>query len=595
MSIYRTHTCVELTEKEAGQKVKLSGWINTKRDHKNLLFIDLRDHYGLTQCVIESSHKDFKEAEKLRIESVIMVEGVVVKRDAETINENLPTGKIEIKIENLTVLSESDILPILVNSDEKFPEDLRLKYRYIDLRRKKLQYNIKMRSKIIKSYRDKMWEAGFNELTTPILTVSSPEGARDFLVPSRKHPGKFYALPQAPQQFKQLSMVAGFDKYFQIAPCFRDEDSRADRVLEFYQLDLEMSFATQEDVLNTMTPIVLKVFEEFKDISGKERTIDKNIPHITFTDAMEKYGSDKPDLRNPLEIVDTTEVFKKSEFTIFADAIKTKGHIVKAICAPNTADKPRSFFDKLGNWAVSEGAAGLGYIAFDKEGPKGPIAKKLTEAEINEIKTICKAEDNASIFFVCGSPKYWEIQKFAGSVRTKLATELELIDQSTFKFCWIVDFPFYEYNEDEKKIDFCHNPFSMPQGGLDSLLNKDPLNVLAHQYDMVCNGYEICSGGVRNHSVEVAYKAFEIAGYTKEQVDTKFSAIITAFKYGVPPHAGCAYGLERQIMLLLDEPNLREVILFPPNQKGEDLMMGSPSEIDEKQLRELYIKTVKPL
>lgn len=589
--MYRTHTCGQLTENDIGKIVQISGWINSKRDHGNLMFIDLRDHYGLTQCVIENTNDMFHEMEKIHPESVISVRGTVVKRSVETINENILTGKIEIKAEKIEVISSCDVLPILVSSDEKFPEDLRLKYRYIDLRREKLQKNIKVRSEVIKAYRDAMWNAGFNELQTPILTVSSPEGARDFVVPSRKHPGKFYALPQAPQQFKQLSMIAGFDKYFQIAPCFRDEDSRADRVLEFYQLDLEMSFATQDDVMNTMEPIVLNVFEKFKDVSGTKKTVDKQVEKITFADAMKNYGSDKPDLRNPLLIEDVTNIFANSSFAIFADSIKENGFVVLAIKAPDTAKQPRSFFDKLNDWAKDEGAKGLGYIVYDNEGAKGPIAKNLDVERIEKIKNITSAKSGDSVFFVCSDPIYFTAQKFTGKVRNKLGVELNLIDKNIYKFCWIVDFPFYEFNEDEKKIDFCHNPFSMPQGGIDSLNNKDPLDILAYQYDMVCNGFEICSGGVRNHDIETAYKAFEIAGYDRETVNKRFTALITAFKYGVPPHAGCAYGLERQIMLLLDEPNLREVILFPPNQKGEDLMMGSPSELDIKQLRELHIQT----
>ena len=591
--MYRTHTCGELSEKNIKNTVTLAGWINSKRDHGNLMFIDLRDHYGLTQCVIENTNSMFHTMEKIHTESVITVQGEVVKRSDETINKNIPTGMIEVKANEIRVISSCDVLPILVSSDEKFPEDLRLKYRYIDLRREKLQKNIKVRSEVIKAYRDSMWNAGFNELQTPILTVSSPEGARDFVVPSRKHPGKFYALPQAPQQFKQLSMIAGFDKYFQIAPCFRDEDSRADRVLEFYQLDVEMSFATQDDVMNTMEPIVLNVFEKFKNVSGVSKKIDKKIEKITFADAMAKYGSDKPDLRNPLLINDVTNVFKDSSFAIFTDAIKRDGFVVLAIKAPNTAKQPRSFFDKLNDWAKEEGAKGLGYIVYDNDGAKGPIAKNLDNNKIYEIKSITSADSGDSVFFVCADPKYFVAQKFAGKVRNKLGTDLNLIDGNIYKFCWIVDFPFYEYNDDEKKIDFCHNPFSMPQGGLDSLTNKDPLDILAYQYDMVCNGFEICSGGVRNHDIETAYKAFEIAGYSREVVDMRFTALITAFKFGVPPHAGCAYGLERQIMLLLDEPNLREVILFPPNQKGEDLMMNAPSELDIKQLRELHIQVKK--
>ena len=587
MHKYRTNTCGEINESFIGKKVKLSGWINSKRDHGGLVFIDLRDHYGLTQCVIDTTHPDFPKLEHLRIESVITVFGEIIARDAETINENLPSGKVELKVEELNVISSADVLPILVASDEQFPEDLRLKYRYIDLRRQKLQRTISLRSKIIKAMRDYMWDNGFNELQTPILTASSPEGARDFLVPSRLHPGKFYALPQAPQQFKQLAMVAGFDKYFQVAPCFHDEDLRADRVLEFYQLDMEMSFATQEDVLAVAKGLVEATFSKFA--FGRKIYDWATIP---YKEAMEKYGSDKPDLRNPLVIEDVTEAFRGSSFTIFASNIE-KGAVVKAIRAPKTSDKPRSWFDGLNNWARDNKAKGLGYIVFDENGEeKGPIAKNLSKDRIEMIKQICKIENGDSVFFVC--EKLAPAQKFAGLTRTKLGTDLNLIEQGVFKFAFIVDFPFYELDDATGKIDFGHNPFSMPQGGLEALETKDLLSINANQYDIVCNGYEMASGAVRNYDIETMVKAFENVGYTRQTVEERFSGLMTAFKYGVPPHAGIALGIDRIVMLLADEPNLREVILFPINGRGADLMMGAPSTIDDKQLRELHIKVDMP-
>ena len=587
MHKYRTNTCGEINESFIGKKVKLSGWINSKRDHGGLVFIDLRDHYGITQCVIDTTHPDFPKLEHLRIESVITVIGEIIARDAETINENLSSGKVELKIEEVEIISSADVLPILVATDEQFPEDLRLKYRYIDLRRSKLQNTISLRSKIIKAMRDYMWENGFNELQTPILTASSPEGARDFLVPSRVHEGKFYALPQAPQQFKQLAMVAGFDKYFQVAPCFRDEDTRADRVLEFYQLDMEMSFATQEDVLAIAKGLVDSTFSKFAN--GRKIYDWTTIP---YKEAMEKYGSDKPDLRNPLIIEDVTEAFKDSSFTIFASNIE-KGFVVKAIKAPQTSNKPRSWFDGLNEWARENKAKGLGYITFDENGEeKGPIAKNLSKDRIELIKQICKIENGDSVFFVCD--KLAPAQKFAGLTRIKLGTDLNLIEQGVFKFAFIVDFPFYEFDEATGKIDFGHNPFSMPQGGIEALNGSDLLSINANQYDIVCNGYEMASGAVRNYDINTMVKAFENVGYTKETVEERFSGLITAFKYGVPPHAGIALGIDRIVMLLADEPNLREVILFPINGKGEDLMMGAPSVIDEKQLRELHIKVELP-
>ncbi len=584
-NIYRTNTCGEINETFIGKKVRLSGWINSKRDHGGLVFIDLRDHYGITQCVIDTTHPDFPKFDHLRIESVISVYGEVIARDKETINENLASGHIELKIESFNIISSAEVLPILVATDEQFPEDLRLKYRYIDLRREKLQKTIKLRSQIIKTMRDYMWDNEFNELQTPILTASSPEGARDFLVPSRLHPGKFYALPQAPQQFKQLAMVAGFDKYFQVAPCFRDEDLRADRVLEFYQLDMEMSFATQEDVLSIAKGLVEHTFSKFannRKLSNWER--------IAYNDAMELYGTDKPDLRNPLIIKDVTTAFKDSTFTIFANNIE-KGSVVKAIVAPQSSEKPRSWFDGLNEWARQNKAHGLGYIVFDKTTgeEKGPIAKNLTKDRIEMIKQICEIKNGDSVFFVCD--KLTTAQKFAGLTRTKLATDLDLIEKDIFKFAFIVDFPFYEMDEQTGKLDFGHNPFSMPQGGLEALTKNDLLTIKAYQYDIVCNGYEMASGAVRNYDIATMIKAFENVGYTKEDVETRFSGLMTAFKYGVPPHAGLALGIDRIVMLLADEPNLREVILFPINGRGEDIMMGAPSTIDEKQLRELHIKT----
>lgn len=587
MHKYRTHTCGDIDEKFISKEVKLSGWINSKRDHGGLVFIDLRDHYGITQCVIDTTHKDFPKLDHLRIESVITVVGTIIARNQETVNDNLKSGKVELKIETVEVISSSDVLPILVASEEQFPEDLRLKYRYIDLRRPKLQNTIALRSQIIKTMRDYMWEKDFNELQTPILTASSPEGARDFLVPSRIHEGKFYALPQAPQQFKQLAMIAGFDKYFQVAPCFRDEDTRSDRVLEFYQLDLEMSFATQEDVLEITKGLTEATFKKF----AQGRKID-NWETIPYKVAMETYGTDKPDLRNPLIVKDVTIAFKDSDFSIFASNI-AKGSVVKAIKAPGSSEKPRSWFDGLNNWARDNKAHGLGYIVFEKSGEeKGPIAKNLSSDRIKKIKEICEIENGDSVFFICD--KLTPAQKFAGLTRTKLGTDLNLIEQDVFKFAFIVDFPFYEMDDTTGKIDFAHNPFSMPQSSIEGLQGEELLSVNAYQYDVVCNGYEMASGAVRNYDIATTIKAFENVGYTKETVEKRFSGLMTAFKYGVPPHAGLALGIDRIVMLLANEPNLREVILFPINGKGEDLMMEAPSIIDEKQLKELHIKVELP-
>lgn len=590
MHLYRTHNCNELNTQIVGKKVRLSGWIHRIRDHGELIFIDLRDHYGLTQCVVESGRNAFKVAESLKNESVITVDGTVVERSKDAVNNDLNTGKIEVYVEEIIVQSRADLLPIQVNSDVEFPEDTRLKYRFLDLRREKLHKNIELRSNVIASLRKRMIAQGFMEYQTPILTSSSPEGARDFLVPSRLHPGQFYALPQAPQQFKQLLMVAGFDRYFQIAPCFRDEDARADRSPgEFYQLDFEMAFVTQEDVFNAIEPVLTGVFEEFSN--GKSVT-PYPYPRVPYKEALEKYGSDKPDLRNPLLLSDVTSVFKGSDFSIFANNIE-KGFMVKAIPAPKTADKPRSFFDKLNSWARDIGMAGLGYVIFEGGEAKGPIAKFLNPERLASLKEIAGVNDGDAVFFVCD--KKQACTKYSGLTRTKVAQELDLIDPNTFKFCWVVDFPMFEADEQTGKIDFSHNPFSMPEGGLEALNTKDPLDINAYQYDIVCNGIELSSGAIRNHLPEVMYKAFAIAGYSKETVEEKFGAMLNAFKYGAPPHGGCAPGVDRIVMLLADELNLREIIAFPMNQQAQDLLMNAPSVVDDKQLKELHIKLNLPI
>jgi len=590
MHAYRTHNCLELTVKNIGATVRLSGWVHRVRDHGDLIFIDLRDHYGLTQCVIESSAKDFQIAEHLKNESVITVDAVVEKRADDVINATLPTGHIEARIQKLTVLSVAEPLPLQVNSDQEFPEDTRLRYRFLDLRRHKIHSNIVLRSKIIASLRKRMIDQNFMEYQTPILTSSSPEGARDFLVPSRLHPGQFYALPQAPQQFKQLLMVAGFDRYFQIAPCFRDEDARADRSPgEFYQLDFEMAFATQEDVFNAIEPVLTGVFKEFAN--GRAVT-DYPYPRIPYAEAMAKYGSDKPDLRNPLIISDVTEVFDGSDFSIFSKNIKN-GSIVRAIPAPRTSDRPRSFFDKLNLWAQGAGMPGLGYVVFEDGAAKGPIAKFLDQDRLNKLKELANVSDTDAVFFVCGKPN--DCIKNAGQARTKIAESLDLIDPNVFKFCWVVDFPMFELNEETGKIDFSHNPFSMPQGGLDALNTQDPLTINAYQYDIVCNGIELSSGAIRNHLPEVMYKAFEIAGYSKETVEEEFGGMLNAFKFGAPPHGGCAPGVDRIVMMLANEPNLREVIAFPLNQQAQDLMMNAPGTVDDTQLKELHLKVNMPI
>jgi len=588
MSIYRTHLCSELTSKNLYEDVILSGWIDTIRDHGNLLFIDLRDNYGITQCVIDSKKNIFNKISTLNHETVIKITGKVFKRTKETINKNLKTGEIEVHIDTFETLSKSEILPLPVNSDIEYGEEVRLKYRYLDLRRNKLHKNILLRNHVISSIRDKMTKRGFTEFQTPILTSTSPEGARDYLVPSRIHRGKFYALPQAPQQFKQLLMIAGFDKYFQIAPCFRDEDSRADRSPgEFYQLDFEMSFVEQEDVFNAIEPVLYEIFEENKSFNRmKPANVSKYpFPRIPYCESLEKYGSDKPDLRNPLLIEDCSDIFKNSDFKIFSEKVST-GNVVKGIRIKNTTDKPRSFFDKLNNWAREEGGAGLGYITFSNSQHKGPIAKNLSKEKLAQLNLI----DGDSIFFVCDELKV--AQLFSGKVRDKLCLEMNLLDKNSFHFCWVVDFPMFEIDDKTNKLQFSHNPFSMPQGEMDSLENKDPLDIKAFQYDIVCNGVELSSGAIRNHKPEIMYKAFEIAGYKKNELEEKFAGMLNALKFGAPPHGGSAPGIDRIVMLLADEPNIREVIAFPMNQQAMDLMMNAPAEIENARLEELGLKLV---
>ena len=582
---YRTHTCGELRAQNAGQKVKLSGWIHRKRNLGNLCFVDLRDHYGITQCVVDSSSDLFKKLEEIRVESVITVDGIAVMR--ESVNKNMPTGDIEVKVENIEIHSLADVLPIQVFGEDNAPEDLRLKYRFLDLRKEKIHNNIILRSKVINRIRELMIEQGFLEYQTPILTASSPEGARDFLVPSRLNPGKFYALPQSPQQFKQLLMVSGFDKYFQIAPCFRDEDPRADRSPgEFYQLDIEMSFANQEDVFQVIEKTMGSVFNEF---SNGKKVDQAPFIRIAFNDAMLKYGSDKPDLRNPLIIQDATSFFGDSGFSVY-DAKAQNGEYLRAIVLPECGEKPRSFFDKLDGFAKAEGFGGMAYVALSSSGAKG-IAKFFSDEKMAELKASFGLKDGDAVIFMGGNKKL--INKFAGKVRTKLAEELDLIEKNAYRMCWIVDFPFYEENEETGAVEFSHNPFSMPQGGMDALLNKNPFEILAYQYDMVCNGVELASGAVRNHKPEVMYKAFELAGYDNSVVDNKFGGMINAFKYGAPPHAGCAPGIDRTIMLLLDEPIIRDVIAFPLNGKAQDLLMQAPNEVSQQQIDDLHIKLVE--
>ena len=596
MHTYRTHNCSELRADHDGQSVKLSGWISRKRDHGGVLFIDLRDTHGVTQCVVDEGSPLLEVAEKCRVESVITVTGKVRVRPGETQNKNMPTGDIEVYIDEMTVQGASEVIPFQVAEDDGAGEEIRLKYRYLDLRREKMQKNIRLRNNVIRSIRERMYEKDFQEFQTPILTASSPEGARDYLVPSRLHPGKFYALPQAPQQFKQLLMVSGFDKYFQIAPCFRDEDGRADRLAEFYQLDMEMSFVTQEDVFNTVQPVVEGVFEQFNDFTGTKHKVEW-LPHLRYEDAMLKYGSDKPDLRNPLEIVDVTEVFARDdvEFKAFKGTIE-KGGVVRAIRAPKVADQPRSFFDKLNSWAQGEGAPGLGYVLFEGGEGKGPIAKFIPEAAQAELKKIAGLEDGDAIFFICNKEK--AAAKFAGLARDAICDALpeghaSARERGVFKFCWVIDFPMYE-RDDVGVVDFSHNPFSMPQGGMDDLNNKDPEEIYAWQYDAICNGFELCSGAIRNHKADIMEKAFAIAGYEKSVLEAKFGGMLNAFKYGAPPHGGCAFGIDRIVMLLADEPNLREVYAFVMNGQYEDQMMAAPSDITPEQLKDLHIKLDLP-
>ena len=594
MNKYRTHNCAELTINNIGKQIILSGWIHKKRDHGNLLFIDLRDHYGMTQCVIDNKSEQFSALEKIKLETVICIEGEVVGRTSETINKELATGSIEILIKNFSVLGSTKELPLPVFSDQEYSEEIRLKYRYLDLRRKKLHQNIILRSNVISFIRKKMESLGFLEYQTPILTSSSPEGARDFLVPSRLNPGKFYALPQAPQQFKQLIMVSGFDRYFQIAPCFRDEDARADRSPgEFYQLDIEMSFVEQEDVFQVVEPLLHEVFTKF----SKGYSISKTpFKRFKYKDAMLKFGTDKPDLRNPIEISDVTEIFEREDvkLEIFKKLIQKKS-IVRCVVAKNVSSKPRSFFDNLDKGSKAEGASGLGYIILENNSGKlegkGPIAKFFSGDAIN---TLCKkvnAVGGDAIFFVCDIKK--NAEKFSAWARTEIAKNLELIKDNVFEFCWVTDYPMFEYNEIDKKIDFSHNPFSMPQIPIDLIDKTDPLELLAYQYDIVCNGIELSSGAIRNHIPELMYKLFKIAGYSKEEVDNKFSGMINALSYGAPPHGGIAPGIDRIIMLLAGEKNIREVTMFPLNQNAQDLMMNAPSDVSEKQLKELNIKLVK--
>ena len=586
MNKYRSHNCNELRKKNVGSNILLSGWINKKRDHGNLLFLDLRDNYGITQCIVDKENKNFKDLEKLQLETVINVEGKVVDRSTDTINKEIETGEIEVTIENFVVLGKCKELPMPVFSDQEYSEEIRLKYRYLDLRRKKIHENIILRSKVISFIRNEMNKFGFLEFQTPILTSSSPEGARDFLVPSRLNPGKFYALPQAPQQFKQLIMVSGFDKYFQIAPCFRDEDARADRSPgEFYQLDLEMSFVEQEDVFKVVEQLLINTFKKF----SKKKIITEKFPRITYRDALLKYGSDKPDLRNPLIIEDITETFIRDDvsFDIFKKLVKS-GSNVRCIVTQNTKDKPRSFFDNIDRWAKDEGASGLAYFTIENGiSAKGPVGKFFSKESLEEIMKKTGAKVGDSIFMACSKKK--DLERITSLARDKIAKDLNLIDDNVFAFCWVVDYPMFEKNDQTNKIEFSHNPFSMPQGDIKKLNFEKPLDMLAYQYDIVCNGIELSSGAIRNHIPELMYKLFAIAGYDKDQVDEKFSGMINALSYGAPPHGGIAPGIDRIIMLLANEKNIREVTMFPMNQNAQDLMMNAPSSIDEKQLKELNL------
>ena len=586
MNRYRTHNCNELTQDNSEEKIVLSGWVNKKRDHGNLLFVDLRDNYGITQCIIDKSNKNFKELEKIQLESVIKINGKVVERSNETINSELDTGEIEINIISFEVLGTCKELPMPVFSDQEYAEEIRLKYRFLDLRRKKIHDNIILRSKVISFIRNEMLKLNFLEFQTPILTSSSPEGARDFLVPSRLNPGKFYALPQAPQQFKQLIMVSGFDKYFQIAPCFRDEDARADRSPgEFYQLDLEMSFVEQEDIFQVVEKLIVNVFKKF---STKKLMYEK-FPRIPYDESMLKYGSDKPDLRNPLIISDLSDIFTREDvtFEIFKKLVKS-GSKVRCIVTKNTKEKPRSFFDNIDKWAKEQGASGLAYFTIEKNeniSAKGPVGKFFSEDALKEIMKNTGAEVGDSIFFACGKIK--DVEKITSQARDKIAKDLDIIDANVFAFCWVVDYPMFEKNEINNKIEFSHNPFSMPQGDIKDIDLDNPLNIKAYQYDIVCNGIELSSGAIRNHVPELMYKLFSIAGYQKKQVDEKFSGMINALSYGAPPHGGIAPGIDRIVMLLANEKNIREVTMFPMNQNAQDLMMNAPSEVNEEQLKEL--------
>ena len=589
MHRYRTHTCGALRVADVGTPARLSGWVHRKRDHGQLLFIDLRDHHGITQCVVNTASPSFAAASALRLESVVTMSGTVVARGADAVNPKLPTGEVELAVDDLTVESSADTLPLQVASDAEFPEETRLRYRFLDLRRERLHRNIVLRSQVIASIRRRMIASGFTEFQTPILTSSSPEGARDYLVPSRIHPGKFYALPQAPQQFKQLLMVSGFDRYFQIAPCFRDEDGRADRSPgEFYQLDFEMSFVTQEDVWATIEPVLHGVFEEFA--AGRAVTAPP-FPRIPYAEAMAKYGTDKPDLRISTVNADVTAVFAGSDFKVFAEAA-ARGAVVRAVIGPGGAARPRSFFDKLDAWAREQGAPGLGYVSLAEGQARGPIAKFLDAERLGTLKAATGTGPGDVVFFVCDRPEVAD--PLAGRLRAKLGEDLDLVEKNAFRFCWVVDFPMYEWDEETKKIDFSHNPFSMPQGGLEALETQDPLTIKAYQYDIVCNGIELSSGAIRNHRPDIMFKAFEIAGYSRDEVEARFGGMLNAFRYGAPPHGGSAPGIDRIVMMLANERNLREVVAFPMNQQAQDLLMQAPSEVEPRRLRELHIKLDLP-
>ena len=589
MHQYRTHNCGELRKSNIGEVARLSGWIHRKRDHGNLLFVDLRDHFGLTQCVIDISNSLFLEIETLKVETVVCLTGKIVGRDLDTINHKIPTGEIEIGISEIEILGPSDPLPLQVNSEEDYGEEVRLRYRFLDLRRERMHKNIVLRSNVIGSIRRRMLDQEFIEFQTPILTSASPEGARDYLVPSRIQPGHFYALPQAPQQFKQLIMISGFDRYFQIAPCFRDEDARADRSPgEFYQLDVEMSFVTQEDVFDALEPVLQGVFEEF---GGQKLVNSAPFPRIPYGESMLRYGSDKPDLRNPIKMSDVTKIWEGTEFKIFSSSI-SKGAVVRAIPAPNAAKMPRSFFDKLNDWAREKGAGGLGYIIFNESEAKGPIAKFLNEERVSSLRDTANIEEGDAVFFVCDEVE--KATRFSGIARNKIGHDLGILDKNKFEFCWIVDYPMYERDEKTGEIQFSHNPFSMPQGGLKALTNYDPLDILAYQYDIVCNGVELSSGAIRNHRPEIMYKAFEIAGYSRKEVEARFGGMLNALKYGAPPHGGSAPGIDRIVMLLAGEQNIREVTMFPMTQQAQDLLMEAPAEVDKERLEELHIQVVMP-